>query len=380
MSAQYDALADLAEYEFTLLFRNGDQGNAAWTPQCPARIACEFLPPPTNPLIPRRLRQFFNGDIRPVLDRHNFDALILHGLYDSSPVRQAQRWCKAHRKPYILRCDANVHKERSPLRRAIMRPLLVHRVRGAAALLHIGRQNRLYYELYGATPEQFFFAPWEIDYDTIEAGHKETATQRDAIRREFDIADRVAIVTVARLIRRKGFDTVVDAVARLTAAGAPVTLLIAGEGPYRRELQRRIDAAGAPARLLGNLNRQTLVRLLAGSDVFVLASLKEPWALVVNEAALVGMPLVCSDAVGAAPDLIIPGENGDIFPAGDVTALTDVLRRITADPALRAAMGASSQEILRRWRTECRAIDGYAAALRHVLGPVRSPRPAGAPS
>ncbi len=367
MSAQYDALADLPEFEIVVLFRNREQGNAAWTPQCPRRVAYEFLPPPTNALIPGRLRHLFNDDIRPVLERHAFDAMILHGLFDSSAVRQAVRWCLSKGRPYVFRCDANVEKERPLLRRTFHRLMLTQRVKRAAGLLYMGIQNRRYYELFGGRAEQFFLAPWEFDYDNVEQAYREIAPLREPSRQALGLADRVVIVSVGRLLALKGFDTLVPAVARLAAAGKPVHLLVAGDGPYRGELEALIATHKAPVTLLGNVDRRGVVRVMTAGDVFVLASTQEAWGLVVNEAALCGLPLVCSHAVGAAPDLVLPGENGDIFPAGDVDRLTAILAAMCDDAAGRAAMGRRSQEILHRWRTECRAIDGYAAALRHAL-------------
>lgn len=368
MSAQYDALADLPEFDVCVLFRNRELGNAAWTPDCPTRVAYEFLPPPTARLIPSGFRHLFNGDVRPVLDRHDFDVLILHGLYDSSAVRQARAWCRRRGRPYLFRCDANVEKER-PLRRRLFHKLvLTGRVQRAAALLHMGIQNRRYYELFGGRPEQFFLAPWEPDYQNVETAHAEMAPRREESRRELGLEGKVAIAVVGRLLALKGFDTIVPAVARLAKEGMPIQLMIAGDGPYRAQLERLIETHAAPATLCGNLDRRGVVRLLTASDVFVLASTREAWGLVVNEAALCGLPLVCSHAVGAVPDLVFPGENGYIFPAGDGQRLYEILKCLATDARLRERMGVRSQEVLRRWRTDNRAVDGYARALRHALG------------
>jgi glycosyltransferase involved in cell wall biosynthesis len=367
MSAQYDALADLREFEIVVLFRNREQGNAAWTPHCPKRVRYDFLPPPTSPLIPRRVRQLFNDDIRPMLEAHDFDAMILHGMYDSSAVRQAVRWCRSKGRPYVFRCDANVEKERALLRRTFHRIMMTGRVKRAAALLYMGTQNRRYYELFGGREEQFFLAPWEFDYHNVEQAYREIAPLRDRSREELGLADRVVVVTIGRLLALKGFQTLVPAIARLAAEGRPVHLLVAGDGPYRAELESLIASHQAPVTLLGNVDRSGVVRALTAGDVFVLASTQEAWGLVVNEAALCGLPLVCSDAVGAAPDLVLPGENGDIFPAGDVDRLCEILRSLCDDPSKRAAMGRRSQEVLHRWRTDHRAVEGYAAALRHAL-------------
>jgi glycosyltransferase involved in cell wall biosynthesis len=72
--------------------------------------------------------------------------------------------------------------------------------------------------------------------------------------------------------------------------------------------------------------------------------------MVLNEAATAGLPLVATEEVGAARDLV--DANGFRVPAGDVTALRDALRRLGADPELRRAYGARSRELARRFTPE----------------------------
>lgn len=184
MSAQYDALAELKDYEFHLLFRHRSQDDAAWTPQCPTKVKYDFLPPYKGSLMPSKLKRCLNGNVTGLLDSYDFDAMILHGIYDSSVVWQAIAWCNTRKRPYFLRCDANVAKEKSLFHRLSRRLLIGKRIRLAAGLLYIGAQNRKYYELFGARQEQFFLAPWEIDYENLEAYYSEAIAQRDDLRAE----------------------------------------------------------------------------------------------------------------------------------------------------------------------------------------------------
>jgi glycosyltransferase involved in cell wall biosynthesis len=79
--------------------------------------------------------------------------------------------------------------------------------------------------------------------------------------------------------------------------------------------------------------------------VFVLPSLSEQWGMVLNEAACAGLPLVASDAAGAAWDLVEDGVNGFRVPAGDIAALREALRRLVDDAGLRASAGRRSAEL-----------------------------------
>ena len=77
--------------------------------------------------------------------------------------------------------------------------------------------------------------------------------------------------------------------------------------------------------------------------------------MAVNEAAACGLPLVLSDQVGAAADLLLDGENGALVPVGDAGAAANALARLAADPSARAAAGARSRELVAGWSYEASA-------------------------
>jgi glycosyltransferase involved in cell wall biosynthesis len=111
----------------------------------------------------------------------------------------------------------------------------------------------------------------------------------------------------------------------------------------------------------GGVAEEDLARRYVGADVFALLSRHEPWGVVVNEAAASGLPLVLSDRVGAAYDLLRDGENGFLVPAEDVGASAEALRRLAADPGLRRRMGERSRELVRPWDYDA-SVDAFLAA------------------
>jgi glycosyltransferase involved in cell wall biosynthesis len=265
-----------------------------------------------------------------ILDDQNFDAIILHGHYYHMTLWQAIHWCKKHGRPYLVRNDANASKEKSALRRFLYKTAFSRNLKSAAGMLIIGRQNRRYFELYGARESQFFMAPWEFDYPQLEAVLEEARPQRESIRVGMGLkSNEVVAICVARLLAVKDIELAVEAIRRVAQKGAPMRLLVVGDGPHRAAIERQIVATNAPATLCGNMDRAGVIQAMVAADIFVLASKFEAWALVVNEACLCGLPLVLSDQVGAGADLLVPGENGFVFPAGDIDALAgyrDALR------------------------------------------------------
>ena len=94
----------------------------------------------------------------------------------------------------------------------------------------------------------------------------------------------------------------------------------------------------------------------------------ETWGLVVNEAMACGLPVLASDQVGCAVDLVQPGETGDVFRCGDVDALAVLLARYGKDRDLLARMGARAQSRVQDDYTFDAVLEGVLAALEMVKG------------
>ena len=143
-----------------------------------------------------------------------------------------------------------------------------------------------------------------------------------------------------RLAAEKGVDVLLEAWRR--AALPDAALALAGDGPLRQP-------ARPAALVLGPQTPAELRNSYAGSDVVVVPSVPtrdflEPWGLVVNEAFHQGVPVIATDAVGAAAGGLVQHERtGLVVPAGDPAALAAALRRLHADPALRARLGAAAR-------------------------------------
>jgi glycosyltransferase involved in cell wall biosynthesis len=178
----------------------------------------------------------------------------------------------------------------------------------------------------------------------------ELAPRRTELRARLGVpAGEVVVLSVGRLVPEKGFDT-------LVAAAAPdLRIVIAGGGPLRAELERR------GATLVGEVDEETLAELYAAADVFALLSTHEPWGVVVNEAAASALPLVLSDEVGAARDLLRPGENGLLVAPGDPAAAAGAIRHYL-DPDERRRAGARSRELVRGWGYDA-SVDAFVAAV-----------------
>lgn len=154
------------------------------------------------------------------------------------------------------------------------------------------------------------------------------------------------LVAVGRLERQKGFDVLVDAVARARAAGADLRVDVCGEGTQRGALRRAIEHHGVAdgVRLLGR--RDDVAQLMLTADALVHPARWEGFGLVLLEAMRAGLPVVAT-RVGAIPEVVADGESGLLVAPDDAAALAAAMARLAADDALCARLGAAGRERLR---------------------------------
>jgi len=129
------------------------------------------------------------------------------------------------------------------------------------------------------------------------------------------------------------------------------------------------EAAVAPPgdiRFLGFQNQSELPRFYDLCDVFVLASVDEPWGLAINEAMAAGRAIIVSDQVGCQRDLVQSGVNGFVVKAGDTEALAASIEAMFADPMLAGKMGAESRRIISDYTFESN-VEGLREALATLV-------------
>lgn len=301
-------------------------------------------------------------DVVSVLRRGEFDALWIHGFqYLTSWLALAG----AGRRPVLLREEQTLLHER-PAPRRWLREAVLRALFARVHALAIGSANRAYYRRYGLPEERLFHVPYCVDNDALQARAVELAPRKAELRRRFGIADDAGpvVLFVGKLEAKKQPLRLLEAFARARAGGRRCTLLLVGEGPLGPELRRR---AGEDVRLAGFLNRSEIPQAFAAADLFVLPSARhETWGLVVNEAMNFSLPVVVSDKVGCAPDLVHEGRNGHVVAWDDTEALAERIAGLVVDAGRRRAYGARSLELVAACHYRV-AAEGVVAAAQAAL-------------
>jgi len=280
------------------------------------------------------------------------DVVVVSG-WSTFASQTAIAWCRTHHVPYVLLVESHDLDPRSAWRRAINGAVVPRLVRRAANVLAVGSAARESVVARGATSVRLFA-------NTIDV--PEWNRRADQLKRR-RVDEDVLVLSVARLVPEKGLDDLLRAVAE--AGNSRLRLVAVGEGPERDALVELARELGVRLTLPGHVAEAELAQMYVDADVFALLSRHEPWGVAVNEAAASGLPLLLSDRVGAASDLLHDGENGFIVRSGDVHEAATALNRLAADPALRRAMGARSRELVRDWGYES-SVDNFVAAVREA--------------
>jgi len=301
----------------------------------------------------RRIGGFFSM-VAPQLWREirngNYDAVIIHG-HNLAAHHIAQAAAISSGTPVFARGETHLKLTRADWREAVRKPLLKAHYRGFDGFLAIGSANAAYYRWMGIPEDRIFQVPYTVDNSRFIAAGQAVRADRGATRAKLGMDPNLpAIIYASKFDRRKRPDDLLAAHAKLRAEGVQAQLVLVGTGLLEDELKARVAAEAIPDVVFpGFINQTQLPAVYAAADVFVLPSSNEPWGLVVNEAMCAGLPIVLSEEIGCAQDLVRDGVNGATFTAGDVSGLVDALRPILTDADLRRAQGEASLARIRQW-------------------------------
>jgi glycosyltransferase involved in cell wall biosynthesis len=195
----------------------------------------------------------------------------------------------------------------------------------------------------------------DIIYPPIsEEAMRESAVSEATARKDDDLS----IVTICRLVKGKGVDLALRALANLGARGVPYRYTIGGDGPERGSLEALVDKLGLRDKVhfRGSVEGQEKWRLLRDADVFVMPSrfepsIRYPWqesfGIAFAEAAAFGLPAIGSRS-GGIPEAVVDGETGILVPEESHVELADALTLLYREPEIRREMGRVGRERARR--------------------------------
>jgi glycosyltransferase involved in cell wall biosynthesis len=313
------------------------------------------------------------------LNKASYDAVVIQGWnYALYPL--ALLAARRAGLPVLMRAESACLPGEAPAATLRQRgkELILRRYLGACAgALAVSSGNRRLLLHYGMAPERVFCSPYAVDGERFQRSPAQRLAARQALQAQLGLpADPAAaappiVLFCGKLVPVKDPQLLLAAFAALRQGGTPAVLAVVGDGPLRDELQAWTRAHAVPdVHFLGFKNQSELPDLYAAADLLVLPSLRETFGVVVIEALHAGLPVIASDGVGCAEDLVLAGQTGLTFPRRDAAALTRCLQALCAGESGRARRLALAQGARARaasW-TYAESTAGLVAALDALLG------------
>ena len=273
--------------------------------------------------------------------------------------------CVRFNVPFLYLTDANIAAEgySSGWKKAMKRMVLGNMVfKWATGFLCAGTANKELYKLYGVPEEKLVPFAYSWGYNSLLETSIQLKSKRAELRGKQGLSDdTLVILYCGRLGEEKALFNLLDAYRLVDHPNK--YLSIVGEGNLGQSLKDYVfDNEIAPVHFWGFRDRHEIAEYYATADVLVLPSRRETWGIVVSEAMCFGLPVIVSDQVGAAQDMVIDGENGFVFHSGDVHALASRIQDVlNSTPEERHKMGTRSAQLMQSWanRDIVKSLDLY---------------------
>ena len=261
--------------------------------------------------------------------------------------------CMRFKIPMLFMTDANVFAEqfksrwKTWIKRIVLGKFLFRRTSG---FLCAGTANRQLFSFYGVPEQKFVRFAYSWGYDALIKESEDLEGQKSALRAKHGLPlDSFIILYCGRLSPEKGTAELMEAYSMISHPNK--SLVLVGDGRLRQSIQDYADKNGLESvYFMGFRDRKEIGQFYTLADLLVLPSQRETWGIVVSEALSFSLPVIVSDQVGAGVDLVNPNENGQVFPAGNIGALTKCISSMMdLSKEELSEMGSKSGNLIRAW-------------------------------
>ena len=216
--------------------------------------------------------------------------------------------------------------------------------------LYIGTESRRFFEFYGVPASRLVYTRYAVDNHYFSSKSAELKNCGSEIKKRLNLpTDRKIILFSGKYISKKNPLDLLKAFHLLN--DDRFALVMVGEGELRKQMEQFIaENKLKQVYLTGFVNQSEIPSYYSIADVFVMCSgMGETWGLSVNEAMNFAKPVIVSDTTGCSKDLVKQGQNGFIFPEGDVASLAGYIREVLENDVFREDAGNRSAEIVHQY-------------------------------
>ncbi len=337
------------DYDFTIIYSSKNEDNRQWEIEQEKMNHSVFLESKTIKIKKRFDTKYihFPVGVSKVLDKISPDVVV--GSEYNPTVIQALQYCKRKKIPFVSWTDGTLFSERNI--NGIQKFLRKHVISRADSYIASSTKSKEAQIYYGADEKKCHVSLLAVDVEKYIQKSQERKKGK--------------IFCVGSLIERKGVDLLLKA---LTRVNSEFELYLAGDGSEKENLRDLAKSLGIGSKVhfLGQLNREELLKHYAESELFVLPTREDCFALVILEAMCSGLPIVCSKYADGAYDLIDEGKNGFIVDPYDEDRFAESIENVLKDRELQLTMQKHSEEIIEKFRF-AKIAKGYIGAIEESI-------------
>ncbi len=292
----------------------------------------------------------FNGVINPsAIERikiYNPDSLLIYGWSYHSHLKIMRYF--NNKIPIYFRGDSTLLNAKRNWKYFLKKIFLKWVYTHIDTAFYVGTANKAYFKAYGLTEKQLVFAPHAIDNNRFAKPHR---TEADRIRAELALSENDILVLFAgKLEPVKNPELLLKAFGEL--GQQKIHLLFVGNGILEEKLKIKVESQKIERiHFMDFQNQSQMPILYQACNLLCLPSKSETWGLAINEAMAAGKPVLVSNKVGCALDLVT-NQTGAIFKSEDFTDLKQKLIDLTLNKEKLKIMGYNAKQHIKNWSFE----------------------------
>lgn len=338
-----------ADYEFTVIYSSRNEDNRRWNIDQEKLNNSIFLDSKTIKIKKRLDYRYVHIPVGVVKTLKKIKPDVVIGSEYNPTVIQALGFCRKNKIPFISWTDGTLFSERNfGFVQKLLRRLVVP---SASACIASSTKSKEAQIFYGASEEKCHVSFLSVDIEQYLQKPQGKGQGK--------------ILCVGSLIERKGVDLLLRALEKVEHE---YEVYLAGDGVEKDNLKKLADELqiGEKIHFLGQLTREELVKHYSDSDLFVLPTREDCFALVILEAICAGLPVISSKYADGAYDLIEEGKNGFIVDPYDSEQFSKCIENLLKSRELRRKLQQNSKEYIEKFRFE-NVAKGYLAAIESVF-------------
>lgn len=313
-----------------------------------------------------------NPDIIKQIIEWEAEAVLVYGWSFKSHLK-VMRYFKG-KIPVLFRGDSTLLKGGPFIRRFLRRTILIWIYKRVDLALYVGENNRQYYLKHGLREKQLIHAPHAVDNHRFSKNHESVLKSSLIWREKIGILPSDFVVLFCGKIEaNKNPFFLVNLSKEIMKKN--IKFLIVGSGPLEKDIKASV-ANDERFVFLDFQNQSKMPEVYRMGDVFILPSQSETWGLALNEAMACRLPIVASEKVGGAIDLIEMGKNGICFKNGDVKKVGDYIVHLSEEKEQCLEAGEYSLKHITKFSFEAiaGAIENAIAYFKYCMYPKSVPK------